>query len=73
MPGVVRPYTLIDVLNTIYDTAVSASLTNSGSIQTISTTVNAVDQISSADTGGVYTQAATVGWDQQNWGSVQWH
>lgn len=70
MSGIVRPYTLADVLGTINDQL---------SAQTSSTAITALGQfaevdetVPSAELTPTVTVAAVAGWDQGVWGGFQW-
>lgn len=68
--GVIRPYTLVDVLGTIYD---QASLGNTGNtaLTTPLSAVGEVDEtVTSADSATALSSAPK-GWDQEVWG-IPW-
>lgn len=73
MPGVIRPYTLTDVLQTINQNqanqgaSVGANTTQFGVIAEVDDAVTPT-----GDTGSA-THSAPAGWDQGQWGSVSWH
>jgi hypothetical protein len=70
MAGVVRPYTLVDVLGTLNSQSTGSA--------TPSTTVSGVGFFAEADESSTSTDTAStqvgplIGWDQQNWGAFSW-
>lgn len=76
MPGVIRPYTLIDVLGAINgqsqastDTTTGASATGFGVVAEADEQITAT-QITDAATTILVTAAP--GWDQEVWGAWAW-
>lgn len=69
MPGVIRPYTFVDILNTIYQ----ATLTNTQGGQVIVVAVvTEDDEVATAtDTAGAVSITPYT-WDTGYWGSVGW-
>jgi hypothetical protein len=72
MPGVLRPYTLVDVLGTIYGQTTQLSQQLSGNSGSIGIVAEAEDPVTSADTlfGSV---SSVLGWDQGLFNSVSWN
>lgn len=72
MPGVIRPYTLTDVLQTMNQAQINqgastgASSVQFGDIAETDETVTAVADSATA------THSAPPGWDAGYWGSVAW-
>jgi len=74
MPGVIRPYTLLDVLATINQNATSNGATggaNTSAFGIIAEADESIPTTSIADTATA-AAAATAGWDQGTWGGVGW-
>jgi hypothetical protein len=71
MPGVVRAYTLVDVLGTIYSQTSQLSQQLNGSTPSIGI-------IGEADDAAVVGEAvsglvtANLGWDQGGWNAITW-
>lgn len=70
MPGIVRPYTLRDVLGAINDQLgaqqqAATSITGLGFFGEADETLAATDAVSDAVT-------APLGWDGGTWGAIQW-
>ena len=69
MPGVVRPYTLQDVLGT---------LNQNSSASQVSTVINGlgffaeVDETTTSQDAVVTLVTTPLGWDQENWGAIGW-
>ncbi len=72
MPGVLRPYTLIDLLGQINGQSQSNTGTTTGASATAFAQIAEVDeQITATDTvAGVVRTVA--GWDQEVWGASSW-
>lgn len=69
MPGVIRPYNLVDILNTIYQ----ATVTTTPGGQVIVVAVIAEDSEMATTTDAAIAVSTTpFGWDQGYWGSVGW-
>lgn len=72
MPGVVRPYTLVDVLSTIYNQTGQLSQQINGTSGSIGIVGEVEDTSTSADASfGVVS--SNLGWDQGGWNAVSWH
>lgn len=73
MSGVMRNYTLTDVLQGIYSTATGATagVSNTVPISTISL-VGEADEVFSASDSTVGLSAANRGWGQGVWGEIGW-
>lgn len=72
MPGAVRPYTLVDVLQTIYGAATGQTgVSTTAPTSVVSLVGEADEQLSMADlaTG---TSGALLGWDQEVMGAILW-
>jgi hypothetical protein len=73
MPGVVRPYTIVDVLQTIYSAATgnNAGVSNTNPSSVISLVGEADEQMSLVDaTTGV--SEVNRGWGSGVWGEIGW-
>lgn len=72
MPGVLRPYTLIDLLGQINGQAQSNTGTTTGASATaFGQIAEANEQITASDSAtGVVRSVA--GWDQEVWGASTW-
>jgi hypothetical protein len=73
MPGTVRPYNLVDVLQTIY----SAATGNGAGVSTTTPTtvisqVGEADEVFSANDGAAGLSQANRGWGQDIWGVIGW-
>lgn len=71
MPGVVRPMTLVDVLQTIYDQAGAASQAITGSVPGIGVVGEVDETLTSTDSSITYV-TVPLGWDQEGWGAIAW-
>lgn len=74
MPGVIRPYTLTDVLATINQSAQNANA-NTGLSATVYSVIAEADEsvlATSIADSATTTAAAPTGWDQGQWGATQW-
>lgn len=69
--GVNRPMTLVDVLQTIYDQANSASQANLTSVPGLGVVAEADETLMSTDTAITYV-TIPLGWDQEGWGAIAW-
>lgn len=74
MPGVNRPYTLVDVLMTIYDQTGATSQSQGGTqgAPSITGVVIEVDETATVADSAVAVSAANRGWDQEVWGGIAW-
>lgn len=74
MPGVIRPYTLTDVLATINQAAQGGSVTTGLSSTVFSVIAEADESVPSTSMADAATTSAAVptGWDQGQWGATQW-
>lgn len=72
MPGVNRPMTLIDVLQTIYDQGGAATQAVTGSVPGIGVIAEVDETLASADSAITYLSTTPAGWDQEVWGAQQW-
>lgn len=73
MSGVVRPYNLVDVLQTIYTTATgnNAGVSNTTPTSVI-TQVAEVDETLSMNDAVAAVSQANRGWGQDIWGVIGW-
>lgn len=74
MPGVIRPYTLTDVLSTINQSAQTGGATvgvSSTVFAAIAETDESIPATSMADSATT-TAATPAGWEQGVWGGIQW-
>jgi hypothetical protein len=76
MPGVIRPYTLVDVLATINGQGAAAGSSTSVGVSAagfgvVAEVDDAVPGVSMAD-AATATAAPPASWDQGTWGGVQW-
>jgi len=70
MSGVIRPYTLVDILNTIYQ----ATVTNTPGGQVIVVAIIVEDdEVATATDSAIALSTTPFGWDQGTWGSVGWN
>lgn len=74
MPGVIRPYTLVDVLATINQNATNNGATVGANAVAFGIIAEADESIPASSIADAATTAAaaTAGWDQGQWGSVGW-
>lgn len=73
MPGVVRPYSLVDVLQTIYSTALGtgAGISTTTPTSVITLVAEADEQMSMSDSGTGVSEV-NKGWNQGVWGEQGW-
>jgi hypothetical protein len=71
MPGVVRPYTLVDVLSTIYNQTSTLSQQLNGTAGSIGIIGEADEPITSGDSA-VSGVSSNLGWDQGSFNAVSW-
>jgi hypothetical protein len=73
MPGTVRPYNLVDVLQTIYTAATGdgAGISTSTPASIISQVGEADEQVSMNDSAAALSQA-DLGWGSGVWGQIGW-
>lgn len=71
MPGVNRPMTLTDVLQTIYDQGNSATQAITGTIATLSVIAEVDETMTSSDSSATFV-TTPLGWDQEGWGAIAW-
>lgn len=73
MPGVVRPYTIVDILSTIYGAATGnqSGVSTTAPTTPISLVGEADEPLTVADTATGITRTPP-GWDQEVWGAFQW-
>lgn len=72
MPGVLRPYTLVDVLSTIYNQNGQGAL---GGTQALTVPLSAVaeaDETATAADSAFATSQANVTWDGGVWNAASW-
>jgi hypothetical protein len=76
MPGVIRPYTLVDLLGAINGQSQASTSTTTGASATgFGVVAEADEQITSAqvaDSAGGQVVTAAPGWDQEVWGAWAW-
>lgn len=73
MPGVLRPYTLVDVLSTIYNQNGVGSLGNTGTALTVPlSTVAEADEVATAADSAFAASQANLTWDQGVWSAGTW-
>lgn len=73
MPGVLRPYTIIDVLATINNQNGQGSLGGQTALTVpLSSVAEADDQTTSSDTAFASTQTGGTLWDQGVWSAATW-
>lgn len=68
--GVIRPYTLVDILNTIYQVS-STPLDNGGVVITVGI-VAEVDEVATTADLAFATTSTSLGWDQGVWNGFAW-
>lgn len=73
MPGVIRPYTLVDILGTLND---QNGLGSQGTAA-LTTPLSAGGEVDEAvapqpDSAFAYS-SVDIGWDQGTWGGIQWN
>lgn len=68
MAGVLRPYTIADVIGTLNE---QTGLTDPEIVTGVGAFAEADETIPAADTAFI-TAAAPAGWDQGQWGATQW-
>jgi hypothetical protein len=72
MAGVLRPYTLIDVLGQINGQSQSSTGTTTGASSTAFGQIGEVNEQVSAVDSAVGVVRAVAGWDQEVWGASTW-
>lgn len=71
MPGVLRPYTLVDVLAAINDQAGQQQMGATALTAPLSTVAEADEQVTASDSAAVTAQVSP-GWDQGVWAGASW-
>lgn len=71
MSGVVRPYTLADVLGALSDQI--GATTSTTTVQSLGQFVEDDESVTSAEVTPTLTVAANAGWDQGVWGGFGWN
>lgn len=73
MPGVLRPYTLVDVLSTINDQSGAGSQGSATALTVpLSTIAEADETTASSDSAFASTQTGGILWDQGVWSAGTW-
>lgn len=72
MPGVIRPYTLTDVLATINQNMTNQNATTGANASTFGVIAEVDDTVTPTGDTGTATHSAPAGWDQGQWGSTSW-
>lgn len=70
MPGVIRPYTLVDILGTISGQNSQGNQGNTALTTPLSAVAEVDETVTSADSATALSSAAK-GWDQEVWG-IPW-
>lgn len=72
MPGVIRPYTLTDVLQTMNQNTMNQGATVGANSTTFGVIAEVDDVTTPLGDSGAVTHSVPAGWDQGQWGSVSW-
>lgn len=72
MPGVIRPYNLTDVLNTLNQNQINQSATTGANSTTFGVIAEVDDAVTPTGDTGTATHSAPAGWDAGQWGSTSW-
>jgi hypothetical protein len=72
MPGVIRPYTLVDVLSTIYDQATAGSQGLNGQAIVVVGIVAEVDETVTVVDSAITDSATNATWDNGVWNGFAW-
>lgn len=72
MPGVLRPYTLVDVLGTINDQSGLGSQSASTALTVPLSTVGEVDETTSVGDAAFGSLSTATTWDQGVWNAGTW-
>lgn len=72
MPGVIRPYTLTDVLATINQNVTNQNATTGANSSTFGVIAEVDDTVTPTGDTGTATHSPPAGWDQGQWESTSW-
>jgi len=72
MPGVIRPYTLTDVLQTMNQAQINQSATVGANSLQFGVIAEADEPSTVTADSAAATHSPTAGWDAGYWGSVAW-
>lgn len=72
MPGVLRPYNLVDVLATIYNQAGQGSSSGSTALTVPLSSVAEVDETATASDSAFGASQTNITWDQGVWSAASW-
>lgn len=72
MPGVIRPYTLTDVLQTMNQAQINQGATVGANSATFGVIAEVDDSVTPVGDTGSATHSAPAGWDQGQWGATSW-
>lgn len=72
MPGVIRPYSLVDVLQTLNQNQGNQSATVGANTTAFGVIAEVDDNVTPTGDTGTATHSAPAGWDQGQWGSTSW-
>lgn len=72
MPGVIRPYTLTDVLQTMNQNTMNQGATTGANATQFGVISEVDDSVTPLGDSATATHSPTAGWDAGYWGSVTW-
>lgn len=72
MPGVIRPYNLTDVLNTLNQNQINQGATTGAATVQFGVIGEVDETVAPTADSATATHSATPGWDAGYWGSVAW-
>jgi len=72
MPGVIRPYTLTDVLQTMNQAQINSGATTGDNATLFGVISEVDDSVTALADFGTAAHSPTAGWDAGYWGSVTW-
>lgn len=72
MPGVIRPYTLTDVLQTMNQNQINQGATVGANSVQFGVIGEADETVTAVSDSATATHSAAPGWDAGFWGSVAW-
>lgn len=72
MPGVIRPYTLTDVLQTMNQNQMNQGATTGANLAQLGVIAEADETVVPTADSAAATHSPNAGWDTTYWGAVSW-